>query len=104
MERQCTEKLTGLRQPVLYKSNILLLPVLLLYAKVMSSDFIEDFCKAEMFSVHLDMISFFCEVVNMQVYAFMSINVLLLHPWLSNIFAEDQPLSWDVEVVYHLCG
>lgn len=97
-------ELIGLRKPVLDKSNILHWPVLLLYAEVMSSDFIEDFCETDMFSVHLDMISFFCEVVNMQVYAFMSINVLLLHPWLSNIFAEDQPLSWDVEVVYHLCG
>lgn len=51
-------ELTGLRKPVLDKSNILHWPVLLLYAEVMSSDFIEDFCETDMFSVHLDMISF----------------------------------------------
>ncbi|XP_020227382.1 tetratricopeptide repeat protein 4 homolog [Cajanus cajan] len=64
-------ELTGLRKPVLDKSNILHWPVILLYAEVMSSDFIEDFCETDMFSVHLDM-----------------------------IFAEDQPLSWDVENNY----
>ncbi|KAG5130117.1 hypothetical protein GLYMA_13G127800v4 [Glycine max] len=64
-------ELTGLRKPVLDKSNILHWPVLLLYAEVMSSDFIEDFCETDMFSVHLDM-----------------------------IFSEDQPLSWDVENNY----
>lgn len=65
------QELTGLRKPVLDKSNILHWPVLLLYAEVMSSDFIEDFCETDMISVHLDM-----------------------------IFAEDQPLSWDVENNY----
>ncbi|BAT95427.1 uncharacterized protein HKW66_Vig0238540 [Vigna angularis] len=64
-------ELTGLKKPVLDKSNILHWPVVLLYAEVMSSDFIEDFCETDMFSVHLDM-----------------------------IFAEDQPLSWDVENNY----
>lgn len=64
-------ELTGLRKPVLDKSNILHWPVVLLYAEVMSSDFIEDFCETDMFSDHLDM-----------------------------IFAEDQPLSWDVENNY----
>ena len=64
-------ELIGLRKPVLDKSNILHWPVLLLYAEVMSSDFIEDFCETDMFSVHLDM-----------------------------VFAEDQPLSWDVETNY----
>ncbi|CAJ1968263.1 unnamed protein product [Sphenostylis stenocarpa] len=62
-------ELTGLRKPVLDKSNILHWPVVLLYAEVMSSDFIEDFCETDMFSQ-------------------------------SNIFAEDQPLSWDVENNY----
>jgi len=52
-------ELTGLRKPLLDKSNILHWPVLLLYAEVMSSDFIEDFCETDMFSVHLDMISFY---------------------------------------------
>lgn len=52
-------ELTGLRKPVLDKNNILHWPVLLLYAEVMSSDFIEDFCEADMVSVHLDMISFY---------------------------------------------
>ncbi|XP_020409185.1 tetratricopeptide repeat protein 4 homolog [Prunus persica] len=51
--------LTGLRKPVLDKNNILRWPVLLLYAEVMSSDFIEDFCETEMLSANLDMISFF---------------------------------------------
>lgn len=64
-------ELTGLRKPVLDKSNILHWPVLLLYAEVMSSDFIEDFCETDMFSVHLDM-----------------------------VFSEDQPLPWDVENNY----
>ncbi|KAL4359886.1 hypothetical protein AHAS_Ahas08G0122200 [Arachis hypogaea] len=36
-------ELTGLKKPVLDKNNILHWPVLLLYAEVMSSDFIEDF-------------------------------------------------------------
>ncbi|XP_058746431.1 uncharacterized protein LOC131619334 isoform X2 [Vicia villosa] len=64
-------ELTGLKKPVLDKNNILHWPVLLLYAEVMSSDFIEDFCETDMFLDHLDM-----------------------------VFAEDQPLSWDVENNY----
>lgn len=52
-------ELTGLRKPMLDKNNILHWPVLLLYAEVMSSDFIEDFCEIDMFAFHLDMISFF---------------------------------------------
>ena len=52
------QELTGLRKPVLDKNNILHWPVLLLYAEVMSSDFIEDFCETDMFAAHLDMISF----------------------------------------------
>lgn len=47
-------ELTGLRKPALDKNNILHWPVLLLYAEVMSSDFIEDFCETDMFSAHLD--------------------------------------------------
>uniref|UniRef100_A0A5B7BD12 Cns1/TTC4 wheel domain-containing protein n=1 Tax=Davidia involucrata TaxID=16924 RepID=A0A5B7BD12_DAVIN len=49
------QELTGLKKPVLDKDNILHWPVLLLYAEVMSSDFIEDFCETDMFSAHLDM-------------------------------------------------
>lgn len=52
------QELTGARKPALDSSNILHWPVLLLYAEVMSSDFIEDFCETDMFSSHLDMISF----------------------------------------------
>ncbi|KAF5204216.1 Tetratricopeptide repeat protein 4-like protein, partial [Thalictrum thalictroides] len=37
------QALTGLRKPLLDKNNVLHWPVLLLYAEVMSSDFIEDF-------------------------------------------------------------
>ncbi|XP_064999501.1 uncharacterized protein LOC135633674 [Musa acuminata AAA Group] len=61
------QELTGIRKPVLDKSGILHWPVLLLYAEVMSSDFIEDFCETDMFSSHLDI-----------------------------MFSEDsQPLPWD---------
>lgn len=50
-------ELTGLRKPFLDKNRILHWPVLLLYAEVMSSDFIEDFCETDMVAAHLDMIS-----------------------------------------------
>ncbi|XP_020275741.1 tetratricopeptide repeat protein 4 homolog [Asparagus officinalis] len=49
------QELTGVRKPLLDKSGILHWPVLLLYAEIMSSDFIEDFCETDMFSSHLDM-------------------------------------------------
>ncbi|KAM1265789.1 hypothetical protein ACFX2J_035430 [Malus domestica] len=52
-------ELTGLQKPVLDKNNTLHWPVLLLYAEVMSSDFIEDFCETDMLSAHLNVISFF---------------------------------------------
>lgn len=55
------QELTGLRKPVLDRNNILHWPVLLLYAEVMSSDFIEDFCETDIFAAHLDMISNFKE-------------------------------------------
>ncbi|XP_062079501.1 uncharacterized protein LOC133783938 [Humulus lupulus] len=48
-------ELIGPRKPVLDKNKIVHWPVLLLYAEVMSSDFIEDFCETDMFAVHLDM-------------------------------------------------
>lgn len=49
------QELTGLKKPILDKDHILHWPVLLLYAEVMSSDFIEDFCETDMFSAHLDL-------------------------------------------------
>ncbi|CAA2939139.1 tetratricopeptide repeat 4 homolog [Olea europaea subsp. europaea] len=49
------QELTGLKKPKLDKNNILHWPVILLYAEVMSSDIIEDFCETDMFSAHLDM-------------------------------------------------
>lgn len=49
------QELTGLKKPILDKDHILHWPVLLLYAEVMSSDFIEDFCETDMFSDHLDL-------------------------------------------------
>ncbi|KAI3760216.1 hypothetical protein L1987_50607 [Smallanthus sonchifolius] len=52
------QKLSGLKKPILDKDHILHWPVLLLYAEVMSSDFIEDFCETDMFSAHLGLISF----------------------------------------------
>lgn len=57
MGKAMYRELTGLKKPVLDKDNILHWPVLLLYAEVMSSDFIEDFCETDMFSAHLDLIS-----------------------------------------------
>ncbi|XP_026457902.1 tetratricopeptide repeat protein 4 homolog isoform X1 [Papaver somniferum] len=66
------QELTGMVKPTLDKQNILHWPVLLLYAEVMSSDFIEDFCEVDMFSNHLDM-----------------------------MFSETSPpLPWDTEHVY----
>lgn len=50
------QELTGIKRPILDKDNILHWPVLLLYAEVMTSDFIEDFCEMDMFSAHLDLI------------------------------------------------
>uniref|UniRef100_A0A2C9UNS7 Uncharacterized protein n=1 Tax=Manihot esculenta TaxID=3983 RepID=A0A2C9UNS7_MANES len=40
-------ELVGLKKPVLDKSKIIHWPILLLYAEVMSSDFIEDFCETD---------------------------------------------------------
>ncbi|XP_030456179.2 uncharacterized protein LOC115677198 [Syzygium oleosum] len=72
MGKAMYRELTGLKKPVLDKDNILHWPVLLLYAEVMSSDFIEDFCEIDMFSAHLDL-----------------------------IFSEDSPpLPWDTENKY----
>ncbi|KAL2242882.1 UNVERIFIED_CONTAM: Tetratricopeptide repeat protein 4 [Sesamum indicum] len=44
------QELTGIKKPMLDKNKILHWPVLLLYAEVMSSDIIEDFCEMDMFS------------------------------------------------------
>ncbi|KAJ0512491.1 putative tetratricopeptide-like helical domain superfamily, cns1/TTC4, wheel [Helianthus annuus] len=49
------QELTGLKKPILDNDHMLHWPVLLLYAEVMSSDFIEDFCETDMFSAHLDL-------------------------------------------------
>ncbi|CAN0861280.1 Tetratricopeptide repeat protein 4 homolog [Linum grandiflorum] len=49
------QELAGLRKPQLDQNKLLHWPVLLLYAEVMSSDFIEDFCEIDMFSTHFDM-------------------------------------------------
>lgn len=54
------QELTGVKKPVLDKDKIIHWPVLLLYAEVMSSDIIEDFCETDMFSAHLDIISLQC--------------------------------------------
>ncbi|EYU32923.1 hypothetical protein ABFS83_09G067000 [Erythranthe nasuta] len=48
------QELTGVKKPTLDKSKILHWPVIILYAEVMSSDIIEDFCETDMFSSHLD--------------------------------------------------
>jgi hypothetical protein len=54
-------ELTGLKKPVLDKSNILHWPLFFFCMQRLSpvSDFIQDFCEIDMFSVHLDMISFY---------------------------------------------
>ncbi|GMP90529.1 hypothetical protein CsSME_00041614 [Camellia sinensis var. sinensis] len=49
------QELTGSKKPILDKDNILHWPVLILYAEIMTSDIIEDFCETDMFSEHLDM-------------------------------------------------
>ncbi|CAA7390583.1 unnamed protein product [Spirodela intermedia] len=41
------QELTGLRKPIIDENSVLHWPVLLLYAEVMSSDFIEDFCETD---------------------------------------------------------
>ncbi|KAL4558616.1 hypothetical protein LXL04_036817 [Taraxacum kok-saghyz] len=75
------QELTGLKKPILDKDRILHWPVLLLYAEVMSSDFIEDFCETDMFSAHLDLISFVTSFENM--------------------FSDSgAPLAWDKENAY----
>ncbi|KAH9624348.1 hypothetical protein KSS87_012411 [Heliosperma pusillum] len=85
-------ELTGLKKPYLDKNNILHWPVLLLYAEVMSSDLIEDFCETDMFSSHLDMISFAVFIVVLVVFLWSAINI-----------AHDEdcpPLSWDKDNAY----
>ncbi|CAL1357113.1 unnamed protein product [Linum trigynum] len=57
MGKAMYRELTGLKKPVLDKNKIMHWPVLFLYAEVMYSDFIEDFCEMDTFSMHLDMIS-----------------------------------------------
>ncbi|CAN6476679.1 unnamed protein product [Victoria cruziana] len=54
MGRARCHELTRVKKPRL-ENDILHWPVLLLYAEVMSSDFIEDFCEVDTFSAHLDM-------------------------------------------------
>ncbi|XP_059660193.1 uncharacterized protein LOC132306699 [Cornus florida] len=54
MGKATFRELTGLKKPVLDKDNILHWPVLFLYAEVMYSDFIEDFCETDMISAQLD--------------------------------------------------
>ncbi|XP_039135056.1 tetratricopeptide repeat protein 4 homolog [Dioscorea cayenensis subsp. rotundata] len=65
-------ELIGSKKPILDKSGILHWPVVLLYAEVMSSDLIEDFCETDVFATHLDM-----------------------------MFSEDSPpLEWDKKHAY----
>lgn len=65
-------ELIGSKKPILDNSGILHWPVLLLYAEVMSSDLVEDFCETDLFAAHLDM-----------------------------MFSEDSPpLEWDKKHAY----
>lgn len=59
--RTMYQELTGVKKPILDKNGFLHWPVLLLYPETMSSDFIEEFCETDIFSAHLDLISFFCD-------------------------------------------
>lgn len=52
------QELTGIKKPFLDKDNILHWPVVFLYPEAMSSDIIEDFCETDIFTMHLDTISF----------------------------------------------
>ncbi|KAL3818529.1 hypothetical protein ACJIZ3_004434 [Penstemon smallii] len=86
------QELTGIKKPMLDKSNILHWPVILLYAEVMSSDIIEDFCETDMFSVHLDMIS-----LKHLLLLSSSFRLCLL----PNMFSESSPpLTWDTRNLY----
>ncbi|KAJ9564816.1 hypothetical protein OSB04_000782 [Centaurea solstitialis] len=82
------QELTGLKKPILDKDHILHWPVLLLYAEVMSSDFIEDFCETDMFSAHLDLISFF------------SLVSLDHKSYYNKRIDSSAPLPWDKENAY----
>ncbi|KAD2230158.1 hypothetical protein E3N88_41608 [Mikania micrantha] len=81
------QELTGLKKPILDKDCILHWPVLLLYAEVMSSDFIEDFCETDMFSAHLDLISFLTHFSDQKITKIGE-----------KMIAE--PLPWDKENAY----
>ncbi|CAN8295691.1 unnamed protein product [Cochlearia groenlandica] len=72
-------ELTGMKKPILDKSNILHWPVLLLYAEAMTSDFVEDFCETDIF-VPFILLSLLSAL---------------------NMFSEDSPpLPWDTNNEY----
>lgn len=98
MGRARYHELTRVKKPRL-ENDILHWPVLLLYAEVMSSDFIEDFCEVDTFSAHLDMIS--SSIV------FFSFSFLLLYITsdcfllnFQNMYSDSPLLPWDKECVY----
>lgn len=75
-------ELTGLKKPTLDEDKILHWPVVLLYAEVMTSDIIEDFCETDMFSAHLDMIS--------------SIHACIICPWMCLCGCVHGFVSWNL--------
>lgn len=85
------QELTGLRKPILDKSGILHWPVVLLYAEVMTSDFIEDFCETDMFLAHLDTISF--SLVH-------SFQIDLSVP---KIFATSRDCRFEISLIFQTC-
>ncbi|KAK9067516.1 hypothetical protein SSX86_011627 [Deinandra increscens subsp. villosa] len=87
MGKATFQELIGLKKPILDKDRILHWPVLLLYAEVMSSDFIEDFCETDMFSAHLDLISFLAHFFDQKITKIAG-----------KLIAE--PLPWDKENAY----
>ena len=80
------QELTGLKKPVLDSNNILHWPVLLLYAEVMSSDFIEDFCETDMFTAHLDTVSIFLEFFYLNADVDVDFGHCVQYPWISEVF------------------
>ncbi|KNA13642.1 hypothetical protein SOVF_114810 isoform B [Spinacia oleracea] len=110
--KEMFRELIGQKKPVLDKSKILHWPVLLLYPEVMSSDIIEDFSETDMFSCHLDIISFaaflsmlFCVVssclLQMMMHYIVILSLCMIFFMHRNMFSEGcPPLPWDKENVY----
>ncbi|KAL5996823.1 hypothetical protein ACLOJK_007745 [Asimina triloba] len=85
------QELTGLRKPMLDKDKILHWPVLLLYAEVMSSDFIEDFCETDMVAPHYHGIKITLTRVKLWSYTMRANNISAVWPWVVTNGIRDDP-------------